>query len=42
LDYLPLANKDFQIKELTFNETPFKLYCRYQDNYLNNADKIGL
>jgi len=42
LDYLPLVNKDFQIKDLNFDETPLKLYYRYRDNYLNNADKIGL
>lgn len=41
-DHLPLANKDFQIKDLTFDETPLKLYYKYQDNYLNHADKIGL
>ena len=42
LDHLPLADKDFQIKDLTFDETPLKLYCRCRDNYLNNVDKIGL
>lgn len=42
LDYLPLANKDVQIKDLTFDETHLMLYCRYRDNYLNNVDKIGV
>jgi len=42
LDFLPLADKDFQIKDLTFDETPLKLHCKYWDNYLNNTDKIGL
>jgi len=42
LDYLPLANKDFQIRDLTFDETPLKLHCKYRDNYLNHVDKIGL
>jgi len=42
LDLLTLADKDFQIKNLTFEETPLKQLCKYQDNYLNNADKIGL
>lgn len=42
LDHLPLADRDFQIKDLTFDETPLKLYCKYWDNYLNHADKIGL
>jgi len=42
LDYLPLVDKDFQIKDLTFEETTLKLYCKFRDNYLRNADKIGL
>jgi len=42
LDHLPLADKDFQIKDLTFEQSPLKLHCRHQDNYLNHADKIGL
>lgn len=42
LDHLSLADKDFQIKDLTFKETPLKLHCKYRDNYLNNADRIGL
>jgi len=42
LDYLPLADKDFQIKDLTFDETSLKLHCRYRDNYLNHVDNIGL
>jgi len=41
LDYLPLADKDFQIKDLTFDETALKLHCKYRDNYLYHADKIG-
>lgn len=42
LDHLPLADKDFQIKETSVHESPLKLYCRYKDQYLNQADKIGL
>lgn len=42
LDYLPLADKDFQIKDLTFDDSPLKFYCRYRDNYLNHSDKIVL
>lgn len=42
LDYLPLADKDFQIKDTSIHESPLKLYCRYRDQYRNHADKIGL
>lgn len=42
LDHIPLADKDFQIKDLTFDETPLKLHCKYRDIYLNHVDKIGL
>lgn len=42
LDHVPLADKDFQIKDLTFKESPLKLHCRHRDNCLNHADKIGL
>lgn len=42
LDHLPLDDRDFQIKDLTFDETPLKIYCKYRDNSLKNADKIGL
>jgi len=41
LDHLPLADKDFQIKVISVEESPLKLCCRYRDQYLNNADKIG-
>ena len=41
LDHLPLADKDFQIKDTSINESPLKLYCWYKDQYLNHADKIG-
>ena len=42
LDHLPLADKDFQINDTYFLETPIKLYCRYRYHYLNHTDKIGL
>lgn len=42
LDYLPLADKDFQIKDLQPDNFPLKVYFRCQDNYLNNSDTIGL
>lgn len=42
LDRLPLVEKDFQIKGTSIHESPQNLYCRYKDQYLNHADKIGL
>lgn len=42
LDHLPLADRDFQIKDLTFDDSPLKLNCKYRDLYLNNVDNIGL
>lgn len=42
LDHLPLADKDFQIKDTSVHESHLKLYCRYKDQYLNHADKISL
>ena len=42
LDHLHLADKDFQIKDLAFDDTTLKLYCKYRDLYLNGADNISL
>lgn len=42
LDHLPLADKDFQIKELTFEGSPVRIHCKCQDSYLNHANKIDL
>ena len=41
LDHLPLAYKDFQIKDTFVNECSLKLYYQYRDQYLNHVDKIG-
>lgn len=42
LDHLPLADKDFQIKDTTVHESPLKLYYRYKYQYVrNHTDKIG-
>lgn len=29
LDHLPLVDKDFQIKDLTFDDSPLRLHCTY-------------
>jgi len=42
LDYLPLADKDFQIKDLSGNENYLKIFCQARDNYLNGSDILGL
>ena len=42
LDYLPLANRDFQIKVTVTNDLMIKIYCLVRDTHLNQADEIGL
>lgn len=44
LDYPPLTDKDFQIKDLitTTDKNHLKVFCQCRDNYLNGYDFIGL
>ena len=42
LEYLPLVDKDFQIKDLHFDESPLLSYCRCRDEYSKGQDLIGL
>ena len=42
LDYLPLANKYFQIKDLTTDKDHLKVFCQCRDNHLNGYDAMGL
>lgn len=42
LDYLPLENKDFQIKDLPIEKNHLKVFCQSRDNYLNGSDVLGL
>lgn len=35
LDYLPLADKDFQIKDLTTDKDHLKVFCQCRDKHLN-------
>jgi len=42
LDHLLLTDKDFQTKETSVLQSPIKQYYRYRDQYLNQANKIGL
>ena len=42
LEYLPLVDKDFQIKDLVFDESPLLSYCRCRDDYSKGLDVIGL
>jgi len=42
LDYLPLADMDFQIKDLRLSENPLRIFCHCSDNYLNGSDIFGL
>lgn len=42
LDHLPLADKDFQIKDTSVLEYLLKVHCQSRDIYLNQADENGL
>jgi len=42
LDHLPLADRDFQIKDTTSHTLLHKIHCLSRDRYLNYADDIGL
>ena len=42
LEYFPLVDKDFQIKDLVFDENPLQSYCRCRDDYSKGLDVIGL
>jgi len=42
LDYLPLGDKDFQIKHLITNKNHLKVFCQSRDNYLYGSDIITL
>ena len=41
LDYLPLADRDFQIKDLITDKDHLKVFCQCRDNHLNGYDAIG-
>ena len=42
LEYFPLVDKDFQIKDLHFDEIPLLSFCRCRDDYSKGQDVIGL
>jgi len=42
LDYMPLADRDFQIKALTTDKNYLKVFCQGRDDYLNGSDILGL
>lgn len=42
LDHLPLADRDFQIKDTTSLELLLKIHCLNKDKHLNHVDDIGL
>ena len=41
LDYLPLADKDFQIKELSTDKNHLEVFSQSRDNYLNGSNVLG-
>lgn len=42
LDHLPLADRDFQIRDTTAIELLLKIHCLSKDRYLNHRHDIGL
>lgn len=42
LDYLPLADRDFQIKDLITDKKHLRAFFQRRDNYLNGSDILGL
>ena len=42
LDYLPLAYRDFQVKDLVLSENPLRIFFHCRDNFINDSDIIGL
>ena len=42
LDYLPLGDKDFQIKDVTTDKYHLKVFFQCRDNHLSGHDAIGL
>ena len=42
LDHLPLADRDFQIRDTSAYEVLLKIHCLSKDRYLNHSDNIGL
>jgi len=42
LDHLPLADRDFQIKDTSVIELPLKIHCQIRDKFMNHVDEIGL
>ena len=42
LDYFPLVDRDFQIKDLVLSESPLRNFCYCRDNYLKGSDIFGL
>jgi len=42
LDHLPLADRDFQIKDTSTQNLLLKIHCSTRDRYINHADDIDL
>jgi len=42
LDHLPLADRDFQIKDKSTQNLLLKIHCSSRDKYLNHTDDISL
>lgn len=42
IDYLPLADKDFQIRNLSSDKNHLKVFCQVRNQYLSGLDILGL
>lgn len=42
LDYLPLADRDFQIKEIFGDMNHLQAFCRIRNSYLSNSNIYGI
>ena len=42
LDYLPLVDRYFQVKDLVLSENPLRIFFHCKDNYLKGSDIFGL
>lgn len=42
LNYLPLADRDFQLKDPSDDENHLQTFWQIRDNYLSNFDIFGL
>ena len=42
LEWLPLADRDFQIKDMMGLKSHLKTVCQFRNNHRNNTDILGI